>query len=882
MIDGQFAGLTPLMKQYMAVKQEYPDALVLFQVGDFYEIFFDDARRVTEFLGITLTKRGEFNGQPIPLCGFPIHAVDHYIPRLVKGGFKIALCDQLEPAVTGKMVARGVTNVLTPGTLVTDNLLDAQSNSFLFSFFPTKSGYGLLFSELLTSQLHATVLPYGASRQLETELFRFLPDEVVLLAGKAFGSYETFFKQRGFFTTTHQENFTPELIAQETAWLQQQLDAPSFEQLQGNMSLMYATILWKKYVQKTQQKALEQVKSIAFYEPESFLILDGATQKNLDIVKNSFDGTRSHSLLSLMDQAVTPMGSRMIKRWLLTPLVDKKSIAKRQDVIARFCQDQFLFKQIVEHLQQFGDMQRVIGRISLDKAQLSDYVALGRMLGVVPALQESLWRSGQETLQLFSQAIVDFSVVHDLLVRACHDDPLTDGIIKPGYHAALDRMRDVLQNGNQKVLELEQQEIARTGIGSLKIRHNNIQGYYIEITKTHIDAIPADYIETATLVNRKRFTLRALQELQAEIVAAQQQYATLEKEIFESVKAHVKNYVHDLRVTSQTIATLDGLVGMGRVSYDLGWTRPEFHDSADIIIRAGTHPIVAAALMEKFVPNDTDLTDAQAVWIVTGPNMGGKSTYLRQVALICLIAQTGCFVPAASAHLPLLDRIFTRIGAGDYLAQGKSTFLVEMEETAQILNYATDRSLVILDEVGRGTSTYDGLALAQAIVEYIVARVKARCLFATHYHELTSLQGMLPGVVSFYADSVQTPAGIIFLHKMVPGQADGSFGIEVAKLAQIPSEVVYRAQEILSGLSKNDVKLTQGESCDPNNPQGRVVPAKIDSDRTSSSLDLIRESRNKNAEILLSRLKELDMDELTPKMAFDALWKLKELVENKS
>jgi len=862
--DGQhLAGLTPLMKQYIAVKHEYPDALVLFQVGDFYEIFLEDAQKVSQYLGITLTKRGELNGQPIPLCGFPIHSVDHYIPRLVKGGFKVAICDQLEPAVTGKMVARGVTNVLTPGTLVTDNLLDAKSNSFLFSFFPTKSGYGLLFSELLTSQLHATILPYGAHRQLETELFRFLPDEVVLLANRGISSYETFFTQRGFFTTSCALEFDQVMIEQETQWLSQQLDTTSFAQLQKNTPLLYATILWKQYVAKTQKKALEQIKSIAFYEPESFLIIDGATQKNLDIIKNSFDGTRAHSLLSLVDQAITPMGSRMIKRWLLTPLVDLEIIAQRQDVIERLYRDKFLLKQFVELLEKFGDMQRIIGRMALDRALLPDYVALTRMLALMPDLQICLWSSDQETLHNFARSMVDFSKLHDLLLRACHDDPLTEGIIKLGYDGELDRMRDLLQNSNQKMLELEQAEIARTGISSLKIRHNNIQGYYIEITKANLDDVPADYIELQTLVNRKRFTMRALQVLQSEVMMAQQQYATLEKELFEQVKVQVKNYIHDIRVVSQTIATLDGLIGLSRASYQWGWVRPEFHDGTDILIRDGKHPVVAETLLEKFIANDTDLSDEQQVWIVTGPNMGGKSTYLRQVALICLLAQVGCFVPASQAQLPLLDRIFTRIGAGDFLAQGKSTFLVEMEETAQILQYATKRSLVILDEVGRGTSTYDGLALAQAIVEYIVLRIQAKCLFATHYHELTDLQGVLAGVVSFYADSVQTPAGIVFLHKMVPGKADGSFGIEVAKLAHIPAEVVCRAVEILSRLSQEGVKMPSVESSLTEAAHGMNWSA----------------GHPQREDLVALKIRDLDMEHVTPKMAFDLLWELKTLAE---
>lgn len=856
-------GLTPLMKQYAEVKREYSDALVLFQVGDFYEIFFDDAIAVSNFLAITLTKRGEFQGKPIPLCGFPIHAADHYIPRLVKGGFKVALCDQLEAAVTGKMVARGITNVLTPGTLTSETLLDAKSSSFLFSFFPTKSGYGLLFSELLTAKLHATFLPYAAYRQLETELFRFMPDEVILLKNKAFASYEQFFKQRGFFTTLYAQDFNQDLIESETAWIKEQFDQQTFENLKNNSSLLYATILWKKYVERTQKKALEQVKSIVFYEPEAFLILDAATQKNLDIVKNSFDNSRSHTLLSLMDQASTAMGSRMVKQWLLAPLMDQEQIEIRQNVIEVLSKNKFILDKLQNVLEKMGDLERTVGRISLERATLRDYVALGRMLSLLPELRECLWQSNEGVLQTFANSMMNFELLHDILVRACHDDPMTEGLIKAGFDHQLDHMRDLLANSSHKILELEQQEIIRTGINSLKIRHNNIQGYYLEITKANLDAVPADYIEIQSLVNRKRFTFIALQKLQLEIMHAQQQFSVLEKEIFESIKVQVKPYIHDIRVVSQSIAMLDALLSFAKVASLYGWVRPKFHASKDIRITSGKHPVIAAQLEERFVANDTQLTDQQSMLIVTGPNMGGKSTYLRQVALVCLVAQTGSFVPAASAELPLLDRIFTRIGAGDFLAQGKSTFLVEMEETAQILNFATEHSLIILDEVGRGTSTYDGLALAQAIIEYIVKKVQARSLFATHYHELTALQGMLPGVVSLYADSVQTSSGILFLHKIVQGVADGSFGIQVAKLANIPSEVVVRAQEILVGLHKDGLNLTQGESYG-------FIPA------TTEEHSKKRKLRDEFASF---KIQEIDFDNLTPKKAFDILWDLKQKLD---
>jgi DNA mismatch repair protein MutS len=859
----EIAGLTPLMKQYVAIKKEHGDAIVLFQVGDFYEIFFEDAQKVSAFLGITLTKRGNVEGQPIPLCGFPIHAINHYIPKLVKGGFKLALCDQLEPAITGKTVSRGVTNVLTPGTLVTDNLLDAKSNSFLFSFFPTKAGYGLLFCELLTSQLHATVLPHGAAKQLETELFRFLPDEVLLLENKAMQVYQSFFKQRGFFTSFQNLSFDTAFIAQETAWLQEQFDADTFAQLAEEQSMLYATILWKKYVQKNQHKALAEFKSIQFYQPESFLMLDAATQKNLDLVKNSFDGSRSFSLLSLVDKAVTPMGSRMIKRWLTSPLMDLPVIQERQNVVQSFVQDKRFLEKVEALLSGCGDMQRIVGRIALDKALLSDFTALAQLLFSLPELRSILKQEQVAYLQAIAHSMHDFDALCDFLMRACNDDVEVDGMIKKGFDANLDRMKDLVDNSSQKILELEQQEIARTGINSLKIRHNNITGYYIEITKTNLDHVATDFIELATLANRKRFTTKALQALQLEILQAQSQHRILEKEIFEQVKAQVKVYVHDLRATSFALAQLDGLLGFAKASYEWGWVKPEFHDHADIIISQGKHPVVAAGLLEKFMPNDTNLTDQESLWIITGPNMGGKSTYLRQVALICLLAQTGCFVPCAKANLPVLDRIFTRIGAGDFLAQGKSTFLIEMEETAQILEQATHKSLVILDEVGRGTSTYDGLALAQAIVEYIFTTIRARCLFATHYHELTELQEVYSGIVSYYADSVSTPQGIVFLHKIVPGKADGSFGLEVARLAHIPDVVVKRAQQVLVGLHQESLNLNA------KNLGGSLIKAEC---VTQASID-------SGSNLVAEKILKLDLNNLTAKQAYDLLWQYKQMLE---
>lgn len=859
----QSSKLTPLMQQYFDIREKYDDALLLFQVGDFYELFFDDAKTVSSFLGITLTKRGKCKGQEVPLCGFPVHALDHYVPKLVKGGFKVALCQQLEEATAGKMVQRGVTQVFTPGTLTSDNLLEAKKSSYLFSFFPAKDGWGLVFSELLTSQLHVTVIPVGQEKTLETELYRFLPDEVVLLAQRGMGKYHDFFKQRGFFASQFKTNFSQDDLSHVKKWCQHQFDEQAFDRLYQSNCLASAVALWHMYLAKNQKDALQQFKEINFYEPDEFLLLDAATQKNLEIIRNSNDGTSRNSLFRLVDRAVTAMGSRMISSWLLRPLIDHAQIVKRQDAIGLFVENPQALKHIQAMLEQVGDMQRVVGRIALKKASLQDYLRVKQIVSIVPDIENFLAVCQTDLLQDILKACVDFSDLHDLLDRACNDDENQKWMIKSSFDAKLDRLRDLVENSSQQILKLEQEEQQRTGIGSLKIRQNNVHGFYIEVTKANAHLVPDDYQRQQTLVGRERYTMPALKQLQAEMMQAQFSIGALEKELFEKVKEEVEPFVLALRQCGHALATLDAVAGLSSLAYESGYCRPDFNDQQAIEIVAGRHPVVAHHLQAGFIANDTQLTDEQSLWIITGPNMGGKSTYLRQVALICLLAQTGSFVPAQKVSVPILDRIFTRIGAGDNLAEGKSTFLVEMEETAQICLQATEKSLVILDEVGRGTSTFDGLAIAQAVVEYMHQAVNARCLFATHYHELTQLQDQYSGIVSYYANSKKTDAGIVFLHKIVRGVADGSFGIEVAKLARLPRPLIDRAQSVLQMLHQSE----QGHAS-----QLSFLPAQ--SLHKGEDWQGKYEKAQQNYELLVEKIKQVDIDDLSPRQALDLVYNL--------
>jgi DNA mismatch repair protein MutS len=802
---------TPLMQQYLDIKSEYADTLLLFQVGDFYELFYDDAKRAAVFLGIALTARGKNKGEPIPLCGVPVHAFDHYVSKLVKGGFKVAICDQLEKPRPGSIVRRGVTQVLTPGTLTDAKLLDAKSASYLFAFFPAQDHWGLVFGELLTAQLFATVVPAASEKILESELSRFFPDEIIVPKISTAGSFQSYFNKLGYFTSlVDAEHASYQSDAD--AWINRQFRQSIIDTVQSQEALRLALYYFYAYVRRNQESALGQFQVFNLYKPDDFLILDGATQRNLELIKNTQDGSATNTLFSVIDGAVTTMGSRMIKKWLLRPLVKQEAIKQRQDVIELLVHDVACAQELESQLMQVGDIERVIGRIALGRAMLADYIAMMHALHVVPSIMHAVRSRADITLlQVIAQHIEDFSSLHNLLAATLNDDSHQPGTIKKGFDVQLDDVRELVDHGNQKIAELETREQAATEIGSLKIRYNQVHGYYIEITKANMHLVPDRYIRHQTLVGKERFTTIELQQLHGDIMRAQHEIEAVEARVFDRVKQEVLVYGTRLRKLAHALAHLDALLGLSKVAYNNGYVRPSLHDERDIVIIEGRHPVVETQQTCRFVPNNTTLSEAERLWVITGPNMGGKSTYLRQVALICILAHIGSFIPARAAQIAILDRIFTRIGAGDNLAGGKSTFLIEMEETATICTQATQRSLVILDEVGRGTSTFDGLAIAQAVVEYLYAQIQARCLFATHYHELTHLQETLPGVVSYYAASKKTSEGIIFLYTMIKGVADGSFGVQVARLAQLPRPIIERAQQLVDQFEpvKMNNKLVQ-------------------------------------------------------------------------
>jgi DNA mismatch repair protein MutS len=720
----------------------------------------------------------------------------------------------------------------------------------------------------MTAQLFATVITAQQYHVLESELSRFFPDEVILPQQSKIKPIASHIARLGYCTTLHLSNDQEKEESQ--SWIAQQFRPDQVQSVHENPAIADAFSLFYSYLKRNQEQAIDQFKQLHLYKPDDFLQLDRSTSRHLELVKNNQDGSIKNTLFEVMDGAITGMGSRMIKKWIVRPLVKKEPIVHRQEFVEALLGDSSARNLFREQLMEIGDIERVVGRIALSRGMLNDYLSLANALHLLPRLQQQLIKLGQLSLtRILTSAIGSYDSIAQLLSSALNDDVSKDWIIKREFDQQLDYIRDLVEQSNERILELERVEQTKTGIGSLKIRYNQVHGYYIEITKANLAAVPEYYIRHQTLVGKERFTIPSLKQLENEIVSARTQIETIENQVFMRVKNEVAPYVSSLRKTAQALAHLDALVGFALIAYENNFTKPQFHENQDIIIYEGRHPIVARVSEHRFIANDTLLTPEQRLWIITGPNMGGKSTFLRQVALLCIMAQCGSFIPAKSAQLPLLDRIFTRIGASDNVAEGKSTFLVEMEETALICKYATAKSLVILDEVGRGTSTFDGLAIAQAVVEYLFNVTGARCLFATHYHELTHLSETYPGIVNYHAANKRVGERMLLLYKMVPGIADGSFGVDVARLAQLPLSVIKRSMELIEQLKIGSVEKNQNKNDE------HVAQLMHENHNLRCQIAQVQQSKMIDRS-LDTVIDQINFDELSPKQAFDLLWKLKE------
>jgi DNA mismatch repair protein MutS len=790
---------TPLMRQYHGIKQQVPNTLLMFRLGDFYELFYEDAVTAARELEITLTARNKEKGEGIPMCGVPYHAAENYIARLTQKGYRVAICEQMEaPSAAIKLVRREVTRIVTPGTTTSASLLKAHENNFLAAVMPdaTNARTGLAFVDLTTGEYRATELDLAdAAAALETLNVRevLTPTGSVQKFACLKTDVEAWVFGGDYAARSLREHF--HLLS---------LDGCGLE---GKPLATGAAAALLHYLRETQRSALNHLAPPTFYSRADSLVLDSTTVRNLELVEPLFAGeSKESTLLWVLDRTRTGMGGRLLRRRLLAPSVDTPEIEARLDAVEELYAGTILRAEIAKDLAAILDLERLLSKISLASAGPRDVAALARSLAVIPSIKKRLAECKSIRLREICTRLDEIADVRHAVLQALADEPpvnLADGgAIRDGFHVALDELRDISRNSKTYLAQIEVRERARTGIASLKVRFNNVFGYYIEISKANRDLAPSDYERKQTLVNAERFTTPELKDLEGKILEAEEKMLGLEREIFESLRVKTCAEAARIRATAAAVAELDVTVALAEVAAENRYVRPRFSEAGEMRVVAGRHPVIEKLTekdAQRFIANDIYFhPDTEYIAVITGPNMGGKSTYLRQAALLVILAQAGSFVPAESAVLPVVDRVFTRIGAADNLARGRSTFMVEMTETAVILNTATPRSLIVLDEIGRGTSTYDGLALAWAVVEHIHREIKAKTLFATHYHELTELAAQLEGVRNLHVSVKESGDQILFLRRVEPGAADKSYGIEVARLAALPMSVIERARQILA------------------------------------------------------------------------------------
>jgi DNA mismatch repair protein MutS len=862
------------MRQYRKIKAQYPDAIVLFRMGDFYETFEEDAKIAARVLGIALTKRANGAAADVPLAGFPHHALDTYLHKLVRAGYKVAICEQLEdPKLAKGIVKRDVVEVITPGVALTDKLLDNRSNNFVCAIYFKDEKVGFAFADVSTGEFYASEVSVN---ELRNFLDTISPSEILFCktqkdkVEQAIGDIQIKPALTKLEDWVFKYDYAFETLTNH--FQTQSLKGFGIDDIELGVICAGAVM---HYLQETQKTKLIHIKKISRYDTGDYMLLDSATKRNLEIAVSYLGETTYGTLFSVIDKTQTPMGARLLKKWVLRPLKKIEPIRKRLEAVKELYENSNLRKNLFEILGEIGDVERLISRIAIrshipgttGRANPKDLINLKESLKKIPKIKSLLSNSSSETLQKIHKLLNPLQEVVDLIENAIVDEPpstVSDGgVIRDGYNAELDELRFIARSSKEFIANLQQKERERTGIPSLKIDYNSVFGYYIEVTKAHLDKIPEDYIRKQTLVNAERFITPELKEYEEKIFTAEEKISALEAELFNQIREKVSGYTEEIQKNAQLIAMLDCFVSLAEVAVENNYTCPIVDESDVIEIKGGRHPVVEKILPvgEKFVPNDVLLDNGEnQILIITGPNMSGKSVFLRQVGLIVLLAQIGSFVPADYARVGIVDRIFTRVGASDNIAGGESTFLVEMHEMANILNNATPKSLILLDEVGRGTSTFDGISIAWAITEYIHENIKAKTIFATHYHELNELAELFPRIKNFKADVKELGDKIIFLHKIVPGYADHSYGIEVAKMAGLPEEVTERAKEILINLEQKELT-----------PQGkgkRKISKEILKEKFQISLFEMSDSK------LREEILNLDIDNMTP---VQALMKLNEL-----
>ncbi len=861
------AEMTPMMKQYIKIKKDCPDCILMFRLGDFYEMFFEDAIVASKDLEITLTGRDCGQKERAPMCGVPFHAADSYIARLVAKGHKVAICEQMEdPKSVKGIVKRDIIRIVTPGTILDDGLLDSRATNYMAAIYREGNDAGIVFADVSTGEMLGTTLyDDGNLDKLINELARFSPVEIALGGNASQNKRVTeYLRSRTnalsfTFDASEMEKNATELIAGQLK---------NGNDIQDRL-LRIATASLISYLLETQKTNLPHLHTLNLYTSQEYVDIDAASVRNLELIETMRDKSKRGSLFWVLDHTKTSMGSRMLKHWILRPLLNAASVTNRLQGVEELTTSLSLREDLAEALSGMNDIERLMSRVSMGTANARDLLSLGNSFVKLPYLSKVLCSARSTILSLQASNLDTLEDISDLLTRAINPEcpiSLREGnIIGDGFNEEIDRLRTIKKDGGKVILEMEAREKERTGIKNLRIRFNKVFGYYIEVSASHLGMVPDDYIRKQTLTNGERFITAELKDLESTILGASERLVQLEYEEFINVRNRVANEMARIEKTAHAISVSDTVYSLAEAAVKNNYSKPEINLSDNLIIKGGRHPVVEKVLTSSlFVPNDTilDCNDNQTA-VITGPNMAGKSTYMRQTALVALMAQIGSFVPADFCECGIIDKIFTRIGASDDLASGQSTFMLEMNEVSYILKNATKKSLCILDEIGRGTSTFDGLSIAWAVVEYITKKIGAKTLFATHYHELTALEGSIKGVVNYNTACKKRGDDITFLRRIVRGGTDDSFGIEVAKLAGVPDAVIKRAKEVLKTVENGEKASEKG-----------VVIANTEENEPSMQIDFMSMGSQK----VVDALKEIDVTTLTPIEAMNKLYELQKMI----